>query len=284
LEYAQGQYIVLVDARNAGLSKDVKLDTYRFHEFDIPIELLNMTGGGVETFDAIADAHISNLKKFIGISPGHSILEIGCGIGRDAIPLTKLLSKNGKYLGVDIIKRSIDFCNKNIKARYKNFNFIHYDVADQLHNPNGTIKTVDIKLPMPDQSIDRIIAWSVFTHLYENDIRHYLNEFRRVLKTDGLAYVTVFVVDEVILNAARKTNLTPFNLRFEHLLTEGCFINDPAFPLGAIAYTRDALHAMIKDAGLALNRDFLRGAWSGFFSEPEDGQDVMILTIPGRNI
>src|SRR6266540_5751168 len=91
------------------------------------------------------------------------------------------------------------------------------------------------------------------------------------------AYVTVFVVDEVILNAARKTNLTPFNLRFEHLLTEGCFINDPAFPLGTIAYTRDALHAMIKDAGLALNRDFLRGAWSGFFSEPEDGQDVMIL-------
>ena len=190
LEYAQGQYIVPVDARNAGLSKDVRMDTHRFHEFDIPIELLNMTGGGVETFDAIADAHISNLKKFIGISPDHSILEIGCGIGRDAIPLTKLLSKNGKYLGVDIIKPSIDVCNKNIKARYKNFDFIHYDVADQLHNPNGTIKTVDIKLPMPDRSIDRIIAWSVFTHLYENDIRHYLNEFRRVLKTDGLAYVT----------------------------------------------------------------------------------------------
>jgi hypothetical protein len=51
------------------------MDTYRFHEFDIPIELLNMTGGGVETFDAIADAHISNLKKFIGISPDQSILE-----------------------------------------------------------------------------------------------------------------------------------------------------------------------------------------------------------------
>lgn len=284
LEYAQGQHIVPVDARNAGLSKDVRMDTHRFHEFDIPIDLLNMTGGGVETFDAIADAHISNLKKFIGISPDQSILEIGCGIGRDAIPLTKLLSENGKYLGVDIIKPSIDFCNKNIKARYKNFDFIHYDVADQLHNPNGTIKTADIKLPVSDQSIDRIIAWSVFTHLYENDIRHYLNEFRRVLKSDGLTYVTVFIVDDVILDSARRTNLTPFNLTFEHLLAEGCFINDPAFPLGAIAYTRDALLAMIKDAGLELNRDFLRGAWSGFFSEPEDGQDVIILNTHRHNI
>lgn len=122
-------------------------DTHRFHEFDIPVDLLNMTGGGIDTFDAIAGFHMSSLEKHIGISPSHSILEIGCGIGRDAIPLTKILSQEGRYLGVDIVQRSIDFCNNSIKAKYKNFDFIHYDVADQLHNPSGTTKTTDIALP-----------------------------------------------------------------------------------------------------------------------------------------
>jgi ubiquinone/menaquinone biosynthesis C-methylase UbiE len=266
---------------NVSKPKNTVTNTYRFHEFDIPIDLLNMTGGGIDTFDVIADAHMNNLRKFIGISPDHSIVEIGCGIGRDAIPLTKILSKRGRYLGVDIIKRSIDFCNQNIKARYNNFDFVHYDVADQLHNPNGSTKTTDIRLPVPDQSVDRIIVWSVFTHLYETDIRHYLSEFRRLLKIDGLAYITVFIVDEAILDSARKTNLTPFNLRFEYKLSENCFINDPDFPLGAIAYRRNALQSMINDAGLELKRNFLRGSWSGFYKEPEDGQDAMILG-PGR--
>ena len=258
-------------------------EAYRFHEFDIPVDLLNLTGGGIDTFDVIAAAHMTGLSQFIGISPDHSILEIGCGIGRDAIPLTKILSEEGKYLGVDIIERSVNFCNENIKAKYKNFDFIHYDVADQLHNPTGTTKTTGIKLPIKDHSIDRVIAWSVFTHLYEVDIRHYLKEFRRVLKPDGVGYVTMFVVDDAILESARKTNLTPFNLRFEHPLTENCFINDPAFPLGAIAYRREALNAMIADAGLGLKRDFLRGAWSGYYPNPEDGQDVMIICSPEGN-
>lgn len=253
------------------------MDTYRFHEFDIPVDLLNMTGGGIDTFDIISAAHISNLQKFIGISPEYSVLEIGCAIGRDAIPLTKLLSENGEYLGVDIIKPSIDFCTNNIHKKYNNFNFLHYNVADQLHNPQGILKTTDIRLPLEDKSVDRIIVWSVFTHMYETNIRHYLNEFRRVLKSDGLVYATIFVIDDAILESARRTNLTCFNLRFEHKLSDVCYVNDPIHPLGAIAYSREALLNMIKDSGLELKRDFLHGAWSGYFSDPEDGQDVMIL-------
>ena len=59
-------------------------ETYRFHEFDIPVDLLNLTGGGIDTFDVIAAAHMTGLSQFIGISPNHSILEIGCGIGRES--------------------------------------------------------------------------------------------------------------------------------------------------------------------------------------------------------
>lgn len=57
----------------------------RHFGYDIPTRLLNLTGGGPETFEVIATGHIHDLKRHIDIGPGQSVLEIGCGIGRDAI-------------------------------------------------------------------------------------------------------------------------------------------------------------------------------------------------------
>lgn len=48
------------------------IETFRFYEFDIPVPLLNMTGGGTDTFDIISQGHIDNLRKFIGIEPDES--------------------------------------------------------------------------------------------------------------------------------------------------------------------------------------------------------------------
>ena len=175
-----------------------------------------LTGGGPDTFDSISQWHFSLLDKWIGIDPDHTVLlEIGCGIGRDAIPLSERLIA-GKYVGVDIIKPSIEWCTANIATRHPQFSFLHFDVEDQLHNKMGILKTSDVSVPLPDQSVDRIILFSVFTHMFRLDIEHYLREFRRLLKLDGLVYATTFIYDDDILASARKTNLTPFNLRFEY--------------------------------------------------------------------
>ncbi|WP_187294342.1 class I SAM-dependent methyltransferase [Methylobacterium sp. B1] len=77
-----------------------------------------MTGGGTDSFEAISDGHIYLLRELLRLDSKHNILEIGCGIGRDAIPLTKILSDQSKYLGIDIIERSINWCNENISAKY----------------------------------------------------------------------------------------------------------------------------------------------------------------------
>jgi SAM-dependent methyltransferase len=139
---------------------------------------------------------------------------------------------------------------------------------------------VDIRLPIADHSVDRIIAFSVFTHMFRKDIEHYLRECRRVLKPDGLVYATTFVYNDEILHMARKTNLTPFDLRFEHEREPGCRINDPVHPLGAVAYTRAVWDEMVAATSMAYAKRFLRGSWSGYYSnaEAEDGQDVAILT------
>ena len=251
------------------------MTTFHFHEFDIPVNLLNMTGGGIDTFEIISQMHMSNLSRFIGIAPEHNIL----GIGRDAIPLTKSLSPEGSYLGIDIIKPSIDFCTDNITAKYPNFEFLHLDVKDQLHNPNGVHDMVECKVPLADQSTDRIIAWSVFTHMYEVDIQHYTKEFKRILRPDGAAYLTSFVITDPILERARETNLTKFDLRFMHEIDPGCFVNNIDFPLGAIGYSPARWRKMVDDSGLKFKRDFLPGAWSGYYPEPLDGQDVLVLGV-----
>jgi SAM-dependent methyltransferase len=259
---------------------DVRVDTYRFHEFDIPVPLINLTGGGIETWDAISQQHIGALRKFIALHWDDHVLEIGCGVGRDAIPLTKLLSPQATYLGVDIIEPSIQFCRSNITTRYPNFNFLHLNVDDKLHNPSGTQQMTEFLLPLADHSLDKVFGWSVFTHMWERDIRHYLKEFHRTLKPGGRALLTCFVLTSEIIEKAQRSNLTQHNLRFEHQINDHCWTNDLTFPLGAIGYSPQALRSMIDDSGLIMERDFLRGAWSGYYADPEDGQDAMVLVRP----
>jgi SAM-dependent methyltransferase len=251
--------------------------TTRHFGYDIPVRLMNLTGGGQDTFEPMVAFHMAALKEHTPIEPDHSVLEIGCGIGRDAIPLTNILSANGSYIGVDIVKDSIQWCSDNITSRYPNFKFVHFDIRDQLHNPGGKVKTTDVKLPAADASIDRIILWSVFTHMTKADIAHYLREFARVLKPTGTAFATWFIANDAILAKARTVNLTPFNLRFEHVLEEGCLINDPRAPMGAVAYIDTAMQALVDSSGLELVGDILPGQWSGYFAVPKGGQDATIL-------
>lgn len=251
--------------------------TYRFRGFDIPIDLMRLTGGGPETFDAISDAHLHLLQSSIGIRPTDCVLEIGCGIGRDAIPLTQVLT-NGRYIGIDIVGRSISWCRTNIGRRFPNFSFHHFNVRDQLHNPRGWRTVQSVRFPAKDSSADIVLAQSVFTHMYADGIAHYLREIRRVLKPSGMTYITCYVFDDQILESARRTNLTPFDLRFEHAINDECRINDPVHPLGAIAYTLPALERMAAAAGLRLAKPIARGYWSGYFPKWLDGQDVLFLS------
>jgi SAM-dependent methyltransferase len=169
--------------------------------YQIPVDLVNITGAGPDSFDDISQGHMAYLRQHVGIAPGDSVLEVGCGIGRDAIPLTGILSPDlgGRYVGIDIIGRSIAWCASNITPKHPNFTFVHFDVKDQLHNPGGSQGMQTVRLPLQDSSVDTVILWSVFTHMFEADIVHYLREFRRVLRPKGRVFFSCFIVDAAIL-------------------------------------------------------------------------------------
>jgi ubiquinone/menaquinone biosynthesis C-methylase UbiE len=250
------------------------METFAYQGYEIPIDLLNLTGGGIDTWDVIAKGHIGQYEKYTPLQPDYTFLEVGCGVGRDAIQLTEILSPQGKYIGFDIIKPSIDWCTANITPKYPNFTFHHYDVNSQIHNAAGDLKVTDVTLPAADHSVDRIALQSVFTHMFADDIQHYLREFRRVLKPDGLVLASCFVLDPESRQMAIEQD---GYLTFKYEYGPDCWINVKDFPEGAVGYTPERIQSMLKGAGMKLAQPIHRGFWCGR-TGLTDGQDVLILT------
>jgi SAM-dependent methyltransferase len=252
---------------------------FHFRGFDIPVDLIQKTGAGPETFERLADIHVALLEQYIGVKDTDHVMEIGCGIGRDAIPLTKIL-EHGHYIGTDTIAPSIQWCTQHISVRFPNFVFLHHDIRDTLHNPAGTLQASDVRLPAGEDSIDLIILQSVFTHMFPDEIVHYMKEFRRILKPTGRVWATFFIVHQGILDAVRNKAQTEYALSFQHDYRFGCYINTLDEPRGAVAFEEVALKQVIERAGLILALPILWGTWSGQRPDPKCGQDSLILMRP----
>lgn len=254
-----------------------RYDLFEYKGFQIPAHLIALTGAGSETLEVIGKGHVERYKKYCGIEPDMTLLEVGCGIGRDAFQLIDYLSPQGRYIGIDVTRDSIIWCNNNITARYPNFQFHHFDAENELYNPHGAKTSMDFELPVTNGSVDRIFLASVFTHLLEEEVLHYMREFARVLKPDGQVYASFFLRTPEALEAAKTRGTTQWLGTFEHRLSDGVYGNDLVYPRGAVAFTDAAMRRLIDAAGLRLLRPYLKGGWSGLHAEPDDGQDVAIL-------
>ena len=255
-----------------------KTKMFKYDGYNIPENLVILTGGGTDDWDLISKLHVEMYRKYTPINEDDFVLEVGSGVGRDAIQLTKILSNKGRYVGFDIIKPSIEWCKQNITKKFKNFTFHYYDIQSQIHNNSGTITTRDITLPAKDKTVDKIFLHSVFTHMYEEDIRHYLREFSRVLKDDGLVLASFFILDTNALAALEsgKSNGGRHPLSFQHKLSKDCYINDPKYPEGAIGFSPKKIKSMLREAGLGIHgRHAHRGSWSGL--KGSNGQDILVL-------
>jgi SAM-dependent methyltransferase len=91
-------------------------------------------------------------------------------------------------------ERHVQWATNEITSRFPDFQFIHVDAANERYNPDGSHAP---SLPSPDNSVDLIAAFSVFTHMLSDDTKAYLKEFRRVLAPSGRALITVFMAEGV---------------------------------------------------------------------------------------
>ncbi len=217
----------------------------------------------------------SFLKLFIdygGLKPDDYVLDIGSGIGRMAIPLTNYLSPNARYEGFDIVKKGVDWCKKEITSSFPNFTFTHIDLKNSLYNLSTATEASDFRFPYNDKYFDFAFLISVFTHMLPADVENYFKEISRVLKPEGICFVTFFISTDS-LNERTKLNE---KFRFDYDMGN-YYLMDKKVPEANVAYKLDYLQEIIRNYGFELKSMHL-GFWSGRSkSESLDFQDILIL-------
>ncbi len=205
------------------------------------------------------------------LQPNQRVLDVGCGIGRMAIPLTSYLSKDGEYWGFDIVREGIDWCQKRITPQYGNFHFLHSDVYNKEYNPKGKILAKDFRFPFEDGFFDFVFLTSVFTHMLPHDVENYMSEIARVMKRGGKCFITFFILNEESLNLIRL-GISSLNFQYE---VNGCLSTNEKTPEEAIAYDEKTVIEFFEKNGLLIEQPVRYGSWCGrqeFFTY----QDVII--------
>jgi ubiquinone/menaquinone biosynthesis C-methylase UbiE len=106
------------------------------------------------------------MAKVAEITPEHTMLEIGVGTGRIAIPLA---AYTGLFVGIDLSGRMMSVMDTKQQGS---------------SNPVRAVQGDVMWLPLPDDSIDRAVAVHIL-HLIP-DATQALRELARVLRPDGL--------------------------------------------------------------------------------------------------
>jgi ubiquinone/menaquinone biosynthesis C-methylase UbiE len=109
------------------------------------------------------------ILREVGINPGFTVLDYGCGPGSYIIPTVELLGKSGMIYALDIHPLAI----KSIRGI----------VAKKRLTNVETIQS-DCKTGLPDTSVDVALLYDVFHGL--GDPNGVLAELHRVLKPNGI--------------------------------------------------------------------------------------------------
>jgi len=240
---------------------------------DLPPRRLRFIGNG--DFRQVGADFVAHAADLAGLRPGDRVLDVGCGIGRIAIPLTGYLDDDGSYEGFDVVPRGIEWCRRHITPAHPNFRFQLADIRNDEYNPGGRQRPEDYRFPYDDNEFDVAILTSVFTHLLPSTVRRYVAELERVLKPGGRCLATYFLLsDETRRLAAEGAALSEFPYE-----GDGYATTNPAIPEEAIAFEESTVRQLHADAGLPIESVF-HGAWSGR-DEYLSGQDVCIARKPG---
>jgi SAM-dependent methyltransferase len=221
---------------------------------DPPAELIGGIGAGDfwQTGSEIAGLTMATAR----VHASDRILDAGCGLGRVALPLSRLLDERGSYDGFDTSPDYIEWCRSHLPLDSARFRFHHFDIRSSHYNEGGAIAAEAFSFPWPDDSFSLAIAVSLFTHLSARATANYLREIARTLQPNGRLFASFFVLDEQSRPLAEAGTTDPvFTANFE----EG-MIGDTANPAAAVAFNAEWLAAVLESAGLAFDA-FYPGRW-----------------------
>lgn len=150
----------------------------------------------------LAGLHPEILERFYGCgSPlppaleGKTVLDLGCGSGRDCYLLSKLVGPNGRVIGVDMTPEQLEVAVRHREWHAERFGFANVEF---LHGHIENLHTVGIA----DNSIDVVVSNCVINLSPEKP--RVLAEIFRVLKPGGELYFSDVFADRRIPVALRQ--------------------------------------------------------------------------------
>lgn len=233
----------------------------------LPPKRLIYTGGG--DFLKIGEQWVDFLREHAGLDENSSVLDIGSGIGRIAIPMTRFL--RGPYEGFDAVKQGVDWCQGHITKKFPHFHFTYIDLFNDLYKSKG-INAANFTFPYEEERFDLACSISVFTHMLPGEVENYLRETHRVLKNGGYLVATFFILDE----DSRRRMVDYGGLDFRHSFGHYALL-DKKVKSANVAFDRRYLLQTVEQAGFVLEKE-VAGHWCGREKvQAMRFQDILVL-------
>jgi len=150
---------------------------------------------GGENFDRLGRLFSRELQRLADVRRDSRVLEVGCGVGRNAFGLSSTLDK-GNYTGVDIDLPSILAAQRNRFLKEHGCVFQFIDLRNDEYNPTGKFKASEFEFPFDDGRFDIIFMVSVVTHILPPDFEPIVEEISRMIRPGGRFVFTTFLMDE----------------------------------------------------------------------------------------
>jgi SAM-dependent methyltransferase len=228
------------------------------HNADLPSKAGTFTGA-VHDFAASGEALVNALRDVAGMTTSSHVLDIGCGVGRLAIPSSRFLGPDGSYEGIDIVPDGIAWCKQHISSPHDNVHFTLADVYNKEYNPKGRVQAADYRFPYEDETFDVVVLVSVFTHMLPAEVERYVSEIARVMKKNGRMFATYSLITPESLQLMDSPASA---MRFKHHRGSHWVISERV-PELAVAYDEPYIREVYAKSGFADPPDVYVGAWCG---------------------
>ena len=230
-----------------------------------------MPGVGPGDFWKIGETTVELVSEWAGLRRSDRVLDVGCGMGRIAWPLSHHLGRRGRYVGFDVVLKYVAWCQEQLGLDPQRFFFCYYPLHSTAYSESGEIAPEHFEFPWEPGLFTLAIATSLFTHLLPEATGHYLQQMRRVLKPGGRVFASFFLVDEGSRGVVEAGTTYP---RFTERHDWG-WLHNPAVPEDGVAFEKDWLLPLFEKSGLRV-RSVHPGSWRG--PSAPYYQDVIVAT------
>lgn len=157
--------------------------------------------------EALQKIHPEVKEKFYGcgspipqVLQGKTVLDLGCGTGRDCYLLSQLVGSEGRVIGVDMTKEQLEVGQKHLDYHMKEFGFSKPNV--EFHQ--GFIEDLE-SIGIQNNSVDVVVSNCVINLSPEKE--RVFSEIFSVLKPGGELYFSDVFADRRIPDSLREDSV-----------------------------------------------------------------------------